>query len=81
MHEAALNTVTPPPILVTVKHAATMIGRGVQAIYDLGGAGKIKLVKSDARTLVVVSSIHEYAASLPPAKIAPPRRRRPQRLR
>jgi hypothetical protein len=81
MHEAELNANPPAPILVPVKHAATMLGRGIQAIYDLGGAGKLKLVKSDGRTLVVVSSIHEYVAGLQSAKIAPPRKRMPQRLR
>jgi hypothetical protein len=81
MHEAALNQVPATPILVPVKHAAAMIGRGVQAIYDLMGAKKIRGVKSDGRTLIVVDSLREYAASLPVAKISPPRKRRPARLR
>src|SRR5215813_2657551 len=81
MHEAALNQTPPTPILVPVRHAAVMLGRGVQAIYDLIGGGKIRAVKSDGRTLIVVESLHEYAASLPPAKIAPPRNRSPQRMR
>jgi hypothetical protein len=58
-----------------------MIGRGTQAIYDLIGGGKIRAVKSDGRTLIVVQSLHEYAASLPPAKVSPPRTRRPLRMR
>jgi hypothetical protein len=58
-----------------------MIGRGTQAIYDLIGGGKIRAVKSDGRTLVVVDSLREYANSLPLAKIAPPRPRKPKRLR
>jgi hypothetical protein len=61
--------------------AGAMIGRGQSALYELIGAGKIRAVKSDGRTLIVVESLHEYAASLPPAKIAPPRRRKPQRMR
>ena len=55
-----------------VKQASSMIGRGTQAIYDLIGGGKIRAVKSDGRTLIVVDSLREYAAS-PPAKVAPPR--------
>jgi hypothetical protein len=73
-----------PPILVSIPHASQMLGRGIQAIYDLIGAGKIRAVKSDGRTLVVVESLHEYVAVLEatrPAKIAPPRRRKPQHLR
>ena len=58
-----------------------MIGRGTQAIYDLIGGGKIRAVKSDGRTLIVVESLREYAASLPPAKVRPPRHRRPPRMR
>ena len=61
-----------------------MLGRGASTIYDLIGAGKIRAVKSDGRTLVVVESLHEYVAVLEatkPAKIAAPRKRKPQRMR
>jgi hypothetical protein len=81
MHESALNETSPPPILCSIKHASAMIGRGTQAIYDLIGGGKIRAVKSDGRTLVVVASLHEYADNLPPAQIAAPRQRKPQHLR
>jgi hypothetical protein len=70
-----------PPILCSIKQASGALGRGVQAIYDLIGAGKIRAVKSDGRTLIVVESLHEYARTLEPAKIAPPRKRTPPRLR
>jgi hypothetical protein len=70
-----------PPILCSILQASAMIGRGPQVIYNLIGGGKIRAVKSDGRTLIVVQSLHEYAASLPPAKIAPPRKRKPQRMR
>ena len=53
-----------------------MIGRGVAAIYELMGAGKIRAVKSNGRTLILVASLHAYANSLPDAKIAPLRRHR-----
>jgi hypothetical protein len=81
MHESTAGKMELPPILVPVKQASAMIGRGTQAIYDLIGGGKIRAVKSDGRTLIVVESLHEYAASLPPAKVAPPRNRRFQRMR
>jgi hypothetical protein len=70
-----------PPILCSIPQASVMIGRGTQAIYDLIGGGKIRAVKSDGRTLIVVESLHEYAASLPAAKIRPPRNRQPARMR
>src|SRR5262249_51148396 len=76
MHEPTVSKTEMPPILVSIPQASAMIGRGRQAIYDLIGRGKIRAVKSDGRTLVVVESLREYAASLDPAKIAPPRNRR-----
>jgi hypothetical protein len=69
------------PILVSIPQASAMIGRGVATIYALLGRGKLRAVKSDARTLVVVESLREYAANLEPAQIAPPRKRKPQHLR
>jgi hypothetical protein len=69
------------PLLVPVKQACAMIGRGQSALYELIGGGKIRAVKSDGRTLIVVETLREYAASLPPAKVRPPRNRRPQRMR
>jgi len=69
------------PILCTIPHAALMIGRGTTFIYGAIGDGKIQAVKSDKRTLVVVESLREYVAGLPPAKVRPPRNRRPLRMR
>jgi hypothetical protein len=69
------------PLLVPVKQACTIIGRGQSALYELIGAGKIRAVKSDGRTLIEVDSLREYAKSLPAAKVAPPRNRKPQHLR
>jgi hypothetical protein len=72
---------TLSPILCPIPVAAGMIGRTERVIYSLIGAGKIKAVKSDGRTLVVVESLHDYAASLPPAQIAPEAKRQPARIR
>ena len=57
MHEAAGNEISLPPILCSVPQASAMIGRGTQAIYELIGSGKIRAVKSDGRTLIVVEII------------------------
>jgi hypothetical protein len=68
---ALKEEVALPPILITIPHAATMISRGVRFIYDAIATRKIRAVKSDKRTLVVVASLHEYVASLPAPKIKP----------
>jgi hypothetical protein len=81
MNEAAVKDRWMSPILCSIPAASAMIGRGTQAIYDLIGGGKIRAVKSDGRTLIVVDSLREYAATLPAAKVKPPRNRRPLRLR
>jgi hypothetical protein len=81
MRAATVSEVPVIPILVSISTACAMIGRGTAAIYNMIGQGKIKAVKSDGRTLVVVSSLHEYADNLPPAKISPPARRPPARTR
>jgi hypothetical protein len=72
---------TLSPILCPIPVAAGMIGRTERVVYSLIGAGKIEAVKSDGRTLVVVKSLHAYAASLPRAQIAPPTNRPHARLR
>ena len=69
------------PILVTIPHAAAMIARGISFIYVAISEGKIKAVKSDRRTLVVVESLRDYVANLPAPRIKPVFRRPPQRQR
>ena len=81
MHASTISRMEIAPILVSVPQASQMLGRGVSTIYDLIGCGKIRAVKSDGRTLIVVESLHEYADSLPPATVAPPRKRKPQHMR
>jgi hypothetical protein len=81
MEESTASKIEYPPIAVSVPQAGQMIGRGVAAIYELIGAKKIRAVKSDGRTLVVVASLYEYINGLEAAVIAPPRRRKPQHLR
>ena len=66
----------PPPILCTIQHAAAMLGRGTRFIYEAIATDKIRAVKSDKRTLVVVDSLREYVAGLPAAKIKPQSKKR-----
>jgi len=70
-----------PAILCSIPDAALMIGRSRGFIYEAISTGKIEAVKSDKRTLVVVASLHAYAAALPRAKIRPMAKRQPERLR
>jgi hypothetical protein len=57
------------------KAATVLIGRSERFIIDAIARGLIKAVKSDRRTLLVVQSLKDYAASLPPGDqefVAPP---------
>jgi hypothetical protein len=59
------------PLLCGVEAATLIIGRSERFIYDAIARGLLKAVKSDGRTLVVVQSLKDYAAGLPPAKGTP----------
>jgi hypothetical protein len=62
---------TVEPLLCSVAAATAIIGRGERFVIDAIATGKIQAVKSDRRTLVVIKSLHDYVASLPPAKLKP----------
>ena len=79
--ETTASVVVINPLLVPVKQACAIIGRGQSALYELLGRGEIEAKKSDGRTLIVYESLRKYADKLEPAKIAPPRKRKPQRMR
>ena len=66
------------PLLCSIQAGTTILGRSERFIIDAIARGVLKAVKSDRRTLLVVQSLKDYAASLPPAKGTinrPPRRR------
>ena len=67
--------------LVLRPEGCQMLGIGTQGLYDLLGAGLIKGVKRGTRTLLLVESLKTYATRLPPATVAPPKVRKPRRLR
>jgi hypothetical protein len=67
------------PLLCSIKAGQAIIGRSERFIIDAIARGKIKAVKSDRRTLLVVQSLKDYVAALVkhhPAKgtINPPKR-------
>jgi hypothetical protein len=81
VREAALvGKVELEPILCSIPQASAILGRGVTAIYELISNDEIRAVKSNGRTLIFVSSLHEYANGLPKAEVRR-RYRKPQRLR
>lgn len=81
MHASMISRMEIRPILVSIPQAAQVLGRGISFIYDLLAREEIKAVKSDGRTLIRFDSLEEYADKLPKATFAPPRQRKPQRIR
>jgi hypothetical protein len=81
MHESSITKMEVTPLLVSVPQGCQIIGRGTAAMYELIGAGKVKAVKSGGRTLLIYESLVAYVAGLPPAKVAPPRRRKFEQMK
>ena len=84
MHASTVTKMEVEPILVSVPQGCQMLSIGTQGMYDLMGAGLVRAVKRGTRTLLVVESLRAYAVKLEadhPAKVAPPRNRKPRRLR
>jgi hypothetical protein len=52
------------PLLCSIQAGVTIIGRSERFIIDAIARGKIKAVKSDRRTLLVVQSLKDYVATL-----------------
>lgn len=61
--------------LLTIAETAEVIGSRTK-VYELIGQDHLKAVKLGSRTRVVRESLDAFLASLPEAKIAPPRPRR-----
>jgi excisionase family DNA binding protein len=55
------------PLGVRPVAAGRLIGESRNTVYRLLAAGKLRAVKRGTSTLVLMDSIHEYWASLPPA--------------
>jgi excisionase family DNA binding protein len=58
-----------PPITVRRREAAAMLGIGTSLIDELIASGQISAKKSGKNLLIVVASLEEYIAKLPPAKL------------
>jgi hypothetical protein len=59
------------PRVVSIDDAAAYIGRSRSFVYDLLGLGIVRAVKSDGRTLPIVSDLDAYLDSLPFAEVRP----------
>jgi len=55
------------PIAATVRVVSQQTGISRSEIYRLLARGKLKAVKSGRSTLVLMASVNEHLASLPPA--------------
>ena len=63
------------PALLSIPASSEFLGLSPASLYRLIGLGKLQAVKAGGRTLLVMQSLRDYAASLPPAKIKPPHNR------
>lgn len=68
--------IMPGAVLCTILQAAALVCRGERWVYEALADGRIRGVKSDRRTLIVVKSLHDYVAGLPSAYIKPSSRQR-----
>src|SRR6266699_342252 len=65
------------PLLCSIEAGTAIIGRSERFIIDAIARGKLRAVKSDRRTLLVVQSLKDYVDKLEAAKGTPnPSRRR-----
>ena len=67
-----MSTSTTAPIqklAYTLEEAAALGLPCRSRIYELAGAGKLRLVKDGKRTLILAEEAQRYIASLPAAKI------------
>ena len=67
---------TLQPLSVTIAGATARSGINPTKLYELVGAGILDAVKCGSRTLILVSSLDAYVASLPRAEMREPRQLR-----
>jgi hypothetical protein len=61
------GNVAMEPLAVRPSEAARLIGSGRSVVYRLMASGELLAVKRGAATLVLMVSIREHLAGLPPA--------------
>jgi hypothetical protein len=71
-----LEPQAPEPYAVRMSEARRRLAnKSRSGMYEAIAAGKLIAVKDGARLLITVESINRYSASLPAAKIKPPKPR------
>jgi hypothetical protein len=60
---------TIEPVFLPIPATSEFLSLSPASIYRLIGLGRLQAVKAGGRTLIVMQSARDYAASLPPAKI------------
>jgi hypothetical protein len=66
------------PLALSVDQTARATGESRSQVYNRIGLGHYEAIKSGARTLILFESIKRHFASLPRAKIKPPKPRKPR---
>jgi hypothetical protein len=72
----AAATSTLEPALVTIQQGCDYLAISPAEMYRLLGLGKVEGLKAGKRTLLTLASLKARAASLPPAVIKAPTRRK-----
>lgn len=65
------STASPAPILTSVPGAARILSMSRSRIYELIAEQRIRSVKDKRRRLIVIASLHEFAATLTDGIVAP----------
>jgi hypothetical protein len=60
------------PLAATIPNASRLSGMSRSELYRRLAAGDIRAVTNGGRTLIVMASVRDYLASLPPATFRAP---------
>ncbi len=63
-----IEALSAPPLATSVDTAAKRIGIGRTKAFNLIGAGRLKAIRCDGRTLVTEAALKDFLASLPARK-------------
>jgi hypothetical protein len=66
------------PLALSIDQTAQITGESRSSVYNRLGSGQYEAIKSGSRTLVLYASVKAHIASLPRAKIKPPKVRKPR---
>ena len=73
------SALAEPPLLLSVKEAAHLLGLGLSSIYTMIARGEIESVRILDRHLIKREAVEKLIANAPSVKIAPPRPKRGRR--